>query len=117
MKNINIGDRVLFTYLKEGIPSGKGGNVLVDFVTNSEDYSGQVVAIRDIVKQPLAKETWKRGNVKNHRSRSLVTVELLNGDIKSFYDGRMVAAKKVEQSLNDLLSTVVTMAESLATSV
>lgn len=117
MKNIKIGDRVLFTYLKEGIASGKGGNVLIDFTTNSEDYSGQVVAIRDIVKKPLKQETWNRGKVKNHRSRSLVTVELLNGDIKTFYDGRMIAAKKVEKSLNDLLSTVVTMAESLATPV
>lgn len=117
MTNIKIGDQVMFTYLKEAIPSGKGGHVLVDFATNCEEYSGKVVAIRDIVEKPLASETWKRGNVKNHRSHNLVTLELLNGDIKSFYDGRMLAAKKVEESLNDLLSSVVKLASNLATAV
>jgi len=116
-KKFEIGDQVLFTYLKESVPSGKGGNLMVDYETNSETYSGKVVGIRDIVKQPLRQETWKYGKVKNHRSRSLVTLQMANGDVKKFYDGRMLSAKKIEESLTELLSTVVTLAESLATTV
>ena len=116
-KKFEIGDQVLFTYLKESVPSGKGGNLMVDYETNSETYSGEVVAIRDIVAKPLKQETWDYGKVKNHRSQCLLTLELANGDIKSFYGGRMIASKKVDESLTELLSTVVSLAGSLATSV
>lgn len=116
-KKFEIGDQVLFAYVKESVPTFNAGQLLVDFSTNSETYSGEVIAIRDIVKDPLKQETWKYGNVKNHRSRSLVTLELPNGDIKSFYEGRMLAAKKVDESLTELLSTVVSLASKLATAV
>ncbi len=40
----------------------------------------------------MSNTTWRYGKVKGSRSENLVTVKLDSGDVKKFYDGRMVDA-------------------------
>jgi|TARA_R110000787_G_scaffold247107_1_gene352757 hypothetical protein len=84
------GNSVSFTYLKGASDGNVGGVLTKDYASNAESYSGEVVDIRDIGKQPLSSETLRYGNIKGERSKQLVTVELEDGFTKAFYDGRMV---------------------------
>jgi len=92
---MKIGDKIQFNYLKEQVKDNSAGwnNELVDYSATSESYTGTVVEVRDIIEHPVSQETIHRGNIKGSRSRSLVTLELDNGDIKGFYDGRMVGTQ------------------------
>jgi len=88
---MKIGNEVSFTYLKGASVGNVGGIIETkDYNQNSESYSGTVVEIRDIEKEPLAWETVQYGSPKGERSQNLVTVELEDGFTKAFYDGRMV---------------------------
>jgi hypothetical protein len=49
-----------------------------------------VEEVRDITDEALSNATWRYGKIKGSRSQNLVTVKLDNGDVKKFYDGRMV---------------------------
>lgn len=92
---MKIGDKIQFDYLKEQVKDNSAGwnNELVDYSATSESYTGTVVEVRDIIEHPVSQETIQRNNIKGSRSRSLVTLELDNGDIKGFYDGRMVGTQ------------------------
>ena len=92
---MKIGDKIKFDYLKEQLKDNSAGwdNVLVDYSATSESYTGTVVEVRDIIQHPVSKETIRRNNIKGSRSRSLVTLELEDGQIKGFYDGRMVGTQ------------------------
>lgn len=94
--NLVIGDKAKFHYLKQPVNDDDNPQ-LVNQVATSEVYFGEVVEIRDIIKNPVTDETIRRGNIKGSRSRTLYIVELSDGNVKSFYDGRMVlipAAKR-----------------------
>ena len=92
---MKIGDKIKFDYLKEQLKDNSAGwdNVLVDYSATSESYTGTVVEVRDIIQHPVSKETIRRNNIKGSRSRSLVTLELEDGEIKGVYDGRMVGTQ------------------------
>ena len=77
----------------------KRGQVLTDYTTTSESYSGKVVDVRNIIDQPVSYETIRRNNIKGRRSEVLYTVEL-DGDegYKTFYDGRMVGTEVLPQT-------------------
>ena len=86
-------DTIRFTYLKEFKDEHKAGQVLTDYTDQSEEYSGKVVEVRNIINAPVSRDTIRRANIKGRRSEILYTVELVGGDIKSFYDGRMVGTE------------------------
>ena len=89
-----INDKVKFHYLKQFKDELKSGQVLTDYTTTSESYSGKVVDVRNIIDHPVSNETIRRDNIKGRRSEVLYTVEL-DGDegVKAFYDGRMVGTE------------------------
>ena len=91
---LKINDKVKFHYLKQFKDELKSGQVLTDYTTTSESYSGKVVDVRNIIDQPVSNETIRRNNIKGRRSEVLYTVEL-DGDegYKTFYDGRMVGTE------------------------
>ena len=107
MTTLTIGDKVQFAYLKEvekdnstcyGVPT------LVDYNKNAETYSGEVTGVRDIKQQPLSSATLAYNkNIKGERSRYIYTVELEDGDVKAFYDGRMVNPVKQAKPKKPLL--------------
>lgn len=117
MSKFQKGDRVTFTYLKQIHHNHVGGHFLTDYVSEAENYLGEVLSVRDIVEQPLTEKTWKSGKAKGKRSQQLVTLELASGDVKSFYDGRIVAPKRIEQPLVDLLASVVKVADGFVTAI
>ena len=96
---LKINDKVKFHYLKQFKDELKSGQVLTDYTTTSESYSGKVVDVRNIIDQPVSYETIRRNNIKGHRSEMLYTVEL-DGDegIKAFYDGRMVGTEVLPET-------------------
>ena len=91
---LKTGQKVRFHYLKQFKDELKSGQVLTDYTTTSESYSGKVVDVRNIIDQPVSYETIRRNNIKGRRSEVLYTVEL-DGDegVKAFYDGRMVGTE------------------------
>ena len=91
---LKTGQKVRFHYLKQFKDELKSGQVLTDYTTTSEEYSGKVVDVRNIIHQPVSNETIRRDNIKGRRSEVLYTVEL-DGDegVKAFYDGRMVGTE------------------------
>ena len=96
---LKIDDKVKFHYLKQFKDELKSGQVLTDYTTTSESYSGKVVDVRNIIDQPVSYETIRRNNIKGRRSEVLYTVEL-DGDegVKAFYDGRMVGTEVLPQT-------------------
>jgi hypothetical protein len=73
---LKINDKVKFHYLKQFKDELKSGQVLTDYTTTSESYSGKVVDVRNIIDQPVSNETIRRNNIKGRRSEVLYTVEL-----------------------------------------
>ena len=96
---LKTGQKVRFHYLKQFKDELKSGQVLTDYTTTSEEYSGKVVDVRNIIDQPVSNETIRRNNIKGRRSEMLYTVEL-DGDegIKTFYDGRMVGTEVLPET-------------------
>jgi len=93
------GQKVKFHYLKQFKDELKSGQVLTDYTTTSESYSGKIVDVRNIVDHPVSNETIRRDNIKGRRSEMLYTVEL-DGDegVKAFYDGRMVGTEVLPET-------------------
>ena len=96
---LKIDDKVKFHYLKQFKDELKSGQVLTDYTTTSESYSGKVVDVRNIIDQPVSSEPIRRDNIKGRRSEVLYTVEL-DGDegVKAFYDGRMVGTEVLPET-------------------
>ena len=96
---LKTGQKVRFHYLKQFKDELKSGQVLTDYTTTSESYSGKVVDVRNIIDQPVSNETIRRDNIKGRRSEMLYTVEL-DGDegVKAFYDGRMVGTEVLPET-------------------
>ena len=100
-------DKIRFHYLKEFKDELKSGQVLTDYTTTSESYSGKVVDVRNIIDQPVSHETIRRNNIKGRRSEMLYTVEL-DGDegYKTFYDGRMVGTEVLPETKRGIWKVV-----------
>ena len=96
---LKTGQKVRFHYLKQFKDELKSGQVLTDYTTTSESYSGKVVDVRNIIDQPGSNETIRRDNIKGRRSEVLYTVEL-DGDegVKAFYAGRMVGTEVLPET-------------------
>jgi hypothetical protein len=90
---LKINDTIKFHYLKQFKDELKAGQVLTDYTDQSESYSGKIVDVRNIIDQPVSQDTIRRANIKGRRSEMLYTVELVDGDVKAFYDGRMVGTQ------------------------
>ena len=99
-------DTIRFHYLKEFKDEHKAGITLTDYTDQSEEYSGKVVEVRNIINAPVSRDTIRRANIKGRRSELLYTVELVNGDIKSFYDGRMVGTEVLPRDKRELFSMI-----------
>ena len=99
-------DTIRFHYLKEFKDEHKAGQVLTDYTDQSEEYSGKIVEIRNIINAPVSQDTIRRANIKGRRSEILYTVELAGGGVKTFYDGRMVATEVLPEAKRDLFQTL-----------
>jgi len=99
-------DTIKFHYLKQFKNELKEGVSLTDYTDQAEEYSGKVVEIRNIVDSPVSEDTIRRANIKGLRSETLYTVELADGDIKSFYDGRMVGTEVLTEDKRALFSLI-----------
>ena len=101
------GQKIKFYYLKQFKDELKSGQVLTDYTTTSEEYSGKVVDVRNIIDQPVSHETIRRDNIKGRRSEMLYTVEL-DGDegVKAFYDGRMVGTEVLPKTKKGIWKVV-----------
>ena len=99
-------DTVRFHYLKAFRDEHKAGQVLTDYTDQSEEYSGKIVEIRNILNAPVSSDTIRRANIKGHRSELLYTVELVDGDVKSFYDGRMVGTNVLPKTKRGIWKTI-----------
>lgn len=91
---LNAGNKVKFQYVdrKEDFtywPSSHTNYVI-------EEYEGTVIAVRDTEKQGIALETVLR-NRAVERSRYLLTLQLPDNKIKSFYDGRIINVQKINK--------------------
>ena len=104
---LKINDKVKFHYLKQFKDELKSGQVLTDYTTTSEEYSGKIVDVRNIIDQPVSHETIRRDNIKGRRSEMLYTVEL-DGDegVKAFYDGRMVGTEVLPETKRGIWKVV-----------
>lgn len=51
----------------------------------TKDVVGQVVAVRDLAKENISGETWRRGL--GLRSRYLITIQQKDGSYRSYYHG------------------------------
>ena len=100
------GQKVKFTYLKQFKDEQKAGMNLTDYTDQSEVYFGEIVDVRNIVDEPVSQETIRRDNIKGRRSEILYTVELAGGDVKTFYDGRMVGTEVLPEAKRDLFQTI-----------
>jgi len=99
-------DAIRFHYLKQFKSELKSGISLKDYTDQSEEYSGKVVAVRNIIKEPVSSDTIQRAKIKGRRSELLYTVELADGDIKAFYDGRMVGTKVLPEIKRGIWKTI-----------
>jgi len=99
-------DTIKFHYLKQFKNELKEGVSLTDYTDQAEEYSGKVVEIRNIVDSPVSEDTIRRANIKGLRSETLYTVELADGDIKSFYDGRMVGTQVLPDTKRGIWKTI-----------
>ena len=96
---LKSGQKIKFHYLKQFKDELKGGQVLMDYTTTSEEYSGKIVEVRNIVDEPVSNDTIRRANIKGRRSEMLYTVELDGDDgVKAFYDGRMVGTEVLPET-------------------
>ena len=91
-------DTIKFHYLKQFKDELKAGQVLTDYTDQSEEYSGKVLNVRNIIDEPVSSDTIQRAKIKGRRSELLYTVELVDGDVKSFYDGRMVGTQVLPET-------------------
>ena len=103
---LKINDTIKFNYLKQFKDELKSGQLLTDYADQSEEYSGKIVEVRNIIKEPVSSDTIRRANIKGRRSETLYTVELADGDIKSFYDGRMVGTEVLTEDKRALFSLI-----------
>ena len=103
---LKTGQKVKFTYLKQFREERKAGEVLTDYTDQSEVIFGEIVDVRNIVESPVSQETIRRDNIKGRRSEMLYTVELAGGDVKTFYDGRMVGTEVLPDAKRDLFQTL-----------
>ena len=103
---LKINDNVKFHYLKQFKDELKAGQVLTDYTDQSESYSGKIVDVRNIIDQPVSQDTIRRANIKGRRSEMLYTVELVDGDVKAFYDGRMVGTQVLPKTKRGIWKTI-----------
>jgi len=102
---LSVGEKISFSYLKNidepevdtktcfGVPN------LVDYKGNAERYTGTVESVRDIAEVPLSHRTIAyNNNIKGKRSRYLYKISLDGGEVKGFYDGRMIGMEKVTKA-------------------
>jgi hypothetical protein len=99
-------DIIKFHYLKDVKEELKEGIPLTDYTAESEEYSGKIVEIRNIVDKPVSVDTVRRANIKGRRSEILYTVELANDKFKSFYDGRMVGTQVLPSIKKGIWKTI-----------
>lgn len=91
-ENMEVGSTITFSYVEreEISPSLFPEHNHINYEV--ESFKGKVLNIRDLRVQPLAYSTIKRKS-KSERSRYFLTVQLENGQVKSFYHNRMTNVK------------------------
>jgi len=90
---LNAGNKVKFQYVK-----GRNRDYNTFPATTSyevEAYEGNVIEVRDIVKNALDRETVFR-KPEIERSQFLLVVQTADNKIKSFYDGRIINLEEIK---------------------
>jgi hypothetical protein len=99
MTDFVIGENVRFQYVDR---ERTHGPFPVNTKYEVKDYAGKVLDVRDLTEKQLSMRTVERNRLLE-RSRFLVTVQFQNGQIKSFYDGRIVNVKKSKNFFRNIL--------------
>lgn len=91
--NLTAGNKVKFQYIKrernyDGFPARTNYEV--------KNYEGTVVRVRDTDESRLTLKT-VYANKSVERSRFLLTVQLSDNTIQSFYDGRVINIEEVKE--------------------
>jgi hypothetical protein len=88
---VKVGDDVDFQYIdREKVFSYPN---MVKYQVDR--YTGKILKVRDVVQEPLRNKTiYEHYDVE--RSRHLITIQLKDNKIKSFYCGRIINAKVVK---------------------
>ena len=102
---LSVGEKISFSYLKNidepevDTKTCFGAPNLVDYKGNAERYTGTIESVRDIAEVPLSHRTIAyNNNIKGKRSRYLYKISLDGGEVKGFYDGRMIGMEKVTKA-------------------
>lgn len=95
MSALTIGNQITFNYLKGSDVNIVRGILTKDYSAKAKQYTGTVVAVRDIEKHPISNTTARYGQIQGHRSQNLYSVELEDGAVQSFYGGRMIGVEPV----------------------
>ena len=91
--NLTAGSKIKFQYIGRDLDINQYP-YQVNYLT--EDYTGKVLEVRDTLEKRVDNKTiFKKPGVE--RSRFLITVQLPDNKIKSFYDGRVINLEEVKE--------------------
>lgn len=93
IKTLKPGDKISFSYIKR-VPNYERFPAETSYEV--EDRMGKVIEVRDTYAEPISRLAISR-NLATERSQYLVTVQLNDGKIKSFYSGRIANPKKISK--------------------
>ena len=90
---LTTGNKVKFQYVERKIDRT---HIPEHTLYEIKEYEGTILQVRDLFEDKLRFETIMR-NMNVERSQYLLTVQLPDNKIKSFYDGRVVNVQKINK--------------------
>lgn len=90
---LNAGNKVKFQYVERKIDRT---HIPEHTQYEIKEYEGTILQVRNLFEDKLRFETIMR-NMSVERSQYLLTVQLPDNKIKSFYDGRVVNVQKINK--------------------
>lgn len=90
---LTAGNKVKFQYIERKLDRT---HLPAHTLYEIKEYEGTVIQVRDMFEHRLRYETILR-NMDLERSQYLLTIQLSDNKIKSFYDGRLVNVQKINK--------------------
>ena len=101
--NLTAGNKVKFQY----VDRNRDYNVYPVTVSYTiDEYEGTILEVRDLTVQKLSRQTVSR-KPEVERSQFLLTVQLPDNKIKSFYDGRVINLEQVKPVPKNFLKRTI----------
>ena len=101
--NLTAGSKVKFQY----VDRNRDYNVYPVTVSYTiDEYEGTILEVRDLTVQKLSSQTVSR-KPEVERSQFLLTVQLPDNKIKSFYDGRVINLEQVKPVPKNFLKRTI----------